>query len=167
MARRFAHLRHHAGKAAHGWKGSLASAATGAATGMALPYVVSAVPQLQTTGWWAMPAALLLVGHFLKRKNPQIGGAMLGIGGMSLYSAYQGAHSKGASGYPSGSYADAGSPLAYNDNLRTDAAPSLNTAQAAALLSGGTAMGVVDSGGMYDAGYAEAGADDAYGLVDG
>jgi hypothetical protein len=155
---------------AGGWKGSLASAATGAATGVALPYVVSAAPFLQSTGWWTMPAALLLVGHFLKRKNPQIGGALLGIGGMSLYSAFQGSRSTGAKGIPSGAYADAGGPLSYNDNLRTDAAPSMNTAQAAALLNAGGAMGMVDVGqtmGLYaDAGYAEAGADEAYGLVD-
>jgi hypothetical protein len=158
--------RHHFHRHAAGWKGSLASAATGAATGVALPYVVSAAPFLQTTGWWAMPAAIILVGHFLKRKNPAIGGALLGIGGMSAYSAFQGSRGQ-AKGYPSGSYADAGAPLSYNDNLRTDAAPSMNTAQAAALLNAGQgAMGVVDSGAMYDAGYAEAGADEAYGLVD-
>jgi hypothetical protein len=160
------HIRHHAHRAAAGWKGSLASAATGAATGVALPYVVSAVPSLQTFGWWAMPSALLLVGHFLKRKNPQIGGALLGIGGMSLYSAFQGSRTT-AKGYPSGAYADAGSPLAYNDNLRTDAAPSLNTAQAAALLNAPGAMGVVSpDSGWYDAGLAEAGTDEAYGLQD-
>jgi hypothetical protein len=117
-----------------------------------------------------MPAALLLVGHFLKRKNPQIGGALLGIGGMSMYSAFQGSRATAqAHGYPSGAYADAGGPLSYNDNLRTDAAPSLNTAQAAALLNA-SAMGMVDAGqtrGLYaDAGYAEAGSDEAYGLVD-
>lgn len=174
MAKRHFHrARHHGGKMAAGWKGSLASAATGAATGVALPYVVSAAPFLQSTGWWTMPAALLLVGHFLKRKNPQIGGAMLGIGGMSLYSAFQGSRAPAtatAHGYPSGAYADAGGPLSYNDNLRTDAAPSMNTAQAAALLNAGGAMGMVDAGqtrGLYaDAGYAEAGSDEAYGLVD-
>lgn len=158
------HIRHHASRAAHGWKGSAASAATGVGTALALPYITSAVPQLSTFGWWAMPTALLLTGHFLKRKNPQIGGALLGIGGMSLYSAYQG--SKTAHGYPSGAYADAGAPLAYNDNLRTDAAPSLNTAQAAALLNAPGAMGLVDAGAVYDAGMSEAGADEAYGLVD-
>jgi hypothetical protein len=169
MARHFHHARHHAHRAAAGWKGSLASAATGAATGVALPYVVSAAPFLQSTGWWTMPAALLLVGHFLKRKNPQIGGALLGIGGMSLYSAFQGSRAT-AKGYPSSAYADAGGPLSYNDNLRTDAAPSMNTAQAAALLNAPGAMGMVDAGqtmGLYqDTGYAEAGADEAYGLVD-
>jgi hypothetical protein len=118
-----------------------------------------------------MPAAIILVGHFLKRKNPAIGGALLGIGGMSAYSAFQGSRGT-AKGYPSGAYADAGAPLAYNDLLRTDAAPSMNTAQAAALLNAGqgAAMGIVDAGqtmGLYaDAGYAEAGADEAYGLVD-
>lgn len=169
MARHHFHrARHHAGRMASGWKGSLASAATGAATGVALPYVVSAVPALQTYGWWTMPAAILLTGHFLKKRNPQIGGALLGIGGMSLYSAYQGSKSGAtAKGYPSGAYADAGGPLSYNDNLRTDAAPSMNTAQAAALLNAGGAMGIyADSSGIVDAGYAEAGADEAYGLVD-
>jgi hypothetical protein len=165
MARHRFH--HHAA----GWKGSLASVAAGAGTGVALPYVVSAAPFLQTTGWWAMPAALALVGHFLKKKNPGVGGALLGIAGMSAYSAFQANKSATttAHGYPSGAYADAGSPLSYNDNLRTDAAPSLNTAQAAALLNA-SAMGMVDAGqtrGLYaDAGYAEAGADEAYGLVD-
>jgi hypothetical protein len=162
-------IRHHAHRAAAGWKGSLASTATGVGTAIALPYINSAVPFLSQSGWWTMPAAILLVGHFLKRKNPQIGGALLGIGGMSLYSAFQGSRST-AKGYPSGAYADAGAPLAYNDNLRTDAAPSLNTAQAAALLNASGAMGMVDAGqtmGLYaDTGYAEAGADEAYGLVD-
>lgn len=166
MAKRFHRARHHAGRMAAGWKGSLASVATGAGTGVALPYVVSAAPFLQSTGWWTMPAAIILVGHFLKRKNPQIGGALLGIGGMSLYSAFQGSRST-AKGYPSGAYADAGAPLAYNDNLRTDAAPSLNTAQAAALLNAPGAMGVVSpDSGWYDAGFSEAGADEAYGLQD-
>lgn len=158
------HIRHHAHRAAAGWKGSAASAATGVATSIALPYINSAVPFLSQSGWWTMPAAILLVGHFLKRKNPQIGGALLGIGGMSLYSAFQG--SRTAKGYPSGAYADAGLPLAYNDNLRTDAAPSLNTAQAAALLNAPGAMGLVGTEGIYDAGMSEAGADEAYGLVD-
>jgi hypothetical protein len=168
MARRFHHIRHHGHKAAAGWKGSLASVAAGAGTGVALPYVISAAPFLQSTGWWAMPLATILVGHFLKPKNPAIGGALLGIGGMSAYSAFQGSRAQ-AHGYPSGAYADAGSPLSYNDNLRTDAAPSMNTAQAAALLNA-SAMGMVDAGqtrGLYaDAGYAEAGSDEAYGLVD-
>ena len=163
MARRFHrirhHARHHGGKMAAGWKGSAASVASGVGTAIALPYVASTVPFLSTVGWWAMPSALLLVGHFLKRKNPAIGGALLGIGGMSLYSAFQGSRAT-AKGYPSGNYADAGN-TSYSDNLRTDAAPSLNTAQAAALLNANpTSMGLVD------AGYAEAGADEAYGLID-
>ncbi len=163
MARRFHrirhHARHHGGRMAAGWKGSAASAAAGVGTGIALPYVASTVPFLQTAGWWAMPGALLLVGHFLKRKNPAIGGALLGIGGMSLYSAYQGSKAT-AKGYPSSMYADAGS-TAYSDNIRTDAAPSMGTAQAAALLNANP-----QTMGLVDAGYAEAGADDAYGLID-
>lgn len=166
MARRFHRIRHHArrhgGRMAAGWKGSAASAAAGVGTGIALPYVSSTIPFLQTAGWWAMPGALLLVGHFLKRKNPAIGGALLGIGGMSLYSAYQG--SKTTKGYPSSTYADAGG-TAYSDNIRTDAAPSLGTAQAAALLNANPQQTM----GMVDAGYAEsgdAGGDDAYGLID-
>ena len=166
MARRFHrarhHVRHHGSRALAGWKGTAASAAAGVGTGIALPYVTSSVPMLQSAGWWAMPGALILMGHFLKRKNAAIGGALLGIGGMSLYSAFQGSRAT-AKGYPSGAYADAGGPLtSYSDNIRTDAAPSLGTAQAAALLNANpqSTMGLVD------AGYAEAGADDAYGLQD-
>ncbi len=169
MARRFHRTRHHFGRAASGWKGSAASAATGIGTGLALPYVVSTLPMLQTVGWWALPGAMALVGHFLKRKNPTIGGALLGIAGLQGLSAFQASRAQ-AKGYPSNAYADAGGPLtSYSDNVRTDAAPSMGTAQAAALLNSGTAMGLVggDAGYSYaDAGHSDAGADDAYGLVD-
>ena len=163
MARRFRHhVRHHGSRMASGWKGTAASAAAGVGTGIALPYITSSVPMLASAGWWAMPTALILVGHFLKRRNAAIGGALLGIGGMSLYSAFQGSRAT-AKGFPSGAYADAGGPLtSYSDNVRTDAAPSLGTAQAAALLNANP-----QTMGLYaDAGMAEAAADEAYGLID-
>jgi hypothetical protein len=145
------------GRSTTGWKGSAGSVAAGVGTGFALPYVASAVPQLSTWGWWAMPTAMIALGHFLKKKYPTIGGALLGIGGLQAYNAYLG--SRGAKGYPTDF--DAGSTN-YNDNNRTDSAPSMNTAQAAALLNASPSQVM----GYAEAAFAEAGADEAYGLVD-
>lgn len=146
MARRFHRVRHHGGRALAGGKGSLVALGTGAGTSLASSYVIGAVPFLGGA-WWAMPAALAVVGHFLKRKNPAIGGALLGIAGywgMSQYSATRPiATTKG--------YDDAGAfgGVSYNDNIGTDAAPALNTAQAAALVvpkQRAGAMGFIDAG---------------------
>jgi hypothetical protein len=105
-----------------------------------------------------MPIALAMVGHFLKRKNPTIGGALLGVGGYWAYTGFM-ANRSTAKGFidagfidagytsmsryaPGGS--DAGILTSYNDNVGTAAAPALGTAQAAMLMTPGTAMGMQD-----------------------
>jgi hypothetical protein len=153
MARRFHRVRHHAGRAAAGWKGSAMSVGAGAATGIASSYAVQSVPFLGQA-WWTMPAAMAVVGHFLKRKYPAVGGAMLGISGYWAYNTYmqQKATAKGLGEGMGGS--DAGALLSkYNDNIGTAAAPALETAQAAALIggTGGAAMGFVDAADIVDA----------------
>jgi len=140
MARRFHRTRHHLGNATRGAKGSAISLATGAGIGAASGYAFSAIPFL-ATNWWAMPAATALIGHFLKRKNPVIGDALIGTAGFLLYSAYM-ANKSGAKGF-----VDAGAMLpgssdagalfgasSYNDSRMTDASPNMGTAQAAMLM---------------------------------
>lgn len=147
MARRFHRVRHHASRAKVGWKGSAMSVGAGAATGIASSYAVSAVPFLGQA-WWTMPAAMAVVGHFLKRKYPAVGGAMLGIAGYWGYNTYM--QQKGsARGLEGG---DAGALVNYNQNIGTAAAPALETASAAALMGGSnSAMGFVDAGDIVDA----------------
>lgn len=154
---------------ASGGKGSLASLATGGGVGALSGYALSAVPWLGKA-WWTMPAALALLGHFLKRKNPTIGGALLGVGGYWAYTGFmaktttQGFIDAGfidAGRYqPGGSDAGTLGGVSYNDNVGTAAAPALGTAQAAMLMgtSNGGAMGM-DTGELL-------GMDEAYGLSD-
>lgn len=138
------------------------SVATGAAAGVAAPYAMSNFSFLQSA-WWTMPLALIAVGHFLQRKHAAVGGALMGVGGYWGYSGFQN-RAVGAS--TAKGFVDAGALLAYNDNLGTDAAPALGTAQAAMLIDPrartATAMGL-DQPNFVDAG--DAGAlYDAYGL---
>src|SRR6185369_3381589 len=140
MARRFHRTRHHMGKALAGGKGTLLSVGTGAGVGALSSYAISAAPFLGQN-WWAMPAAIALVGHFLKRKNPAIGDALLGVAGGLLYSQYMATHGGGAKGFidagamlPGSSDAGAFSgSSSYNDNVGTAASPRLGTAEAAML----------------------------------
>ncbi len=153
------------GRMAAGGKGSLVSVATGAGVGFASGYALSAVPFLGQA-WWTMPIALALVGHFLKRKNPTIGGALLGVGGYWAYTGFMANRAatttaKGFidAGFMGGNFIDAGryavggsdcgalGGVSYNDSVATDAAPGLGTAQAAMLLTpgrSGSAMGFGD-----------------------
>lgn len=132
------------------------SVGAGAATGVASTYAISAVPFLGQA-WWTMPAAMAVMGHFLKRKYPAIGGAMLGIAGYWGYNTYlqQKGGAKGLEGGDAGNLVvgDAGALVRYNEGIATSAAPALETAQAAALV-GGTgfgASGFIDSGDISDA----------------
>lgn len=144
MARRFHRARHHAGRAAAGWKGSLMSVGAGAATGFASNYAISAVPFLGQA-WWTMPAAMAVVGHFLRRKYPAIGGAMLGIAGYWALNTYQqqkaapAATAKGLDTY------DAAALVQMNETRATSAAPAL---EAGALMS---ASGFIDAADISDA----------------
>ena len=161
------------GKHAAGIKGSALSLVSGAGVGFASGYALSAVPWLGQA-WWTMPVALALVGHFLKKKNPSLGGALIGVGGYWGYTGFMANKSAATAattakgwvdagwmgGPDAGRYAIGGSDAgAYNDNIGTDAAPALGTAQAAMLLTPGkNTMGYDDS--------AELITDDAYGLAD-
>lgn len=156
------------GRLAQGGKASLISMGTGGAVGFASGYALSAVPWLGQA-WWTMPAALGILGHFLKRKNPTVGGALLGVGGYWLYTGFMAnrASMAGAKGFidagfiDAGRYApggsDAGALTSYNDNIGTAAAPALGTAQAAMLMQGSSAMGWDDSAELMN---------EAYGLSD-
>lgn len=142
MARRFHRTRHHAGKALAGGKGTLLGVGAGAATGALSAYAISAVPFLSTT-WWATPTALALVGHFIKRKNPVIGGALLGVAGYWGYNAFMtrnGATAKGLMTGDAGDFVDSGR-LNYDQGVQTASAP---------LLSAPNAMGYADAGDMLD-----------------
>jgi hypothetical protein len=153
MARRFHRVRHYAGNAVSGWKGSAIAVASGAGAGLAAPYAMR-VEFLQTN-WWAMPAAFALVGHFLARKHPAVGGALMGVAGYWGYAAASNANA--APTATAKGFLDAGQ-LSYNDNVGTDAAPGLGTAQAAMLISGAQGFDQGDYAG--DAGALQ----DAYGL---
>lgn len=151
------------GRYAAGGKGSIVSVATGGAVGLVSGYALSAVPFLGQA-WWTMPLALAAVGHFLKRKNPTIGGALLGVGGYWAYTGFMANRATvSAKGFidagfldagryhPGGS--DAGALTAYNDGIGTDAAPGLGTAQAAMLLTPArpNAMGYDDTAELMEA----------------
>lgn len=164
MARRFHRARHTASRALAGGKGSLVSVATGGGIGALSGYVLSAVPFLGQA-WWTMPLAMAAVGHFLKRKNPTIGGALLGVSGYWGYTGFMANRNAAAAAHgfidagSYGSFIDAGryavggsdagalGGVSYNDNIGTAAAPALGTAQAAMLISpGSNAMGFEDAG---------------------
>jgi hypothetical protein len=153
--RRFHRARHHAGRAAAGAKGTLIGAAAGAATAVVGGYAQSAIPFLSTAGWWAMPAALALVGHFLKRKNPTIGGSMIGIAGFMAYGNYVQSHaSSGAKGFvDAGAFIDAGamSSTMYNDSPGTTASLGTGSGRNAGMLMNHEVMGFGDAGILIDA----------------
>lgn len=137
------------GKLASGGKGSVVSLGSGAAVGLVSGYAMSALPFLGQA-WWTMPIALGLVGHFLKKKNPALGGALLGVGGYWGYTGWMANRaSVTAKGWVDAGFLDAGRYAiggsdagAYNDNIGTDASPAMGTAQAAMLLTPGrNAMG--------------------------
>lgn len=158
MARRFHRARHHLGNAGKGLKGSAFSIASGAAVAGGSSYALSALPFLQTN-WWAMPAALALVGHFIKRKNSVIGDALLGTAGYLTYFGFVN-RNVGAT-TPAKGFIDAGMLLpgssdagalfgvsSYNDSRLTDASPAMGTAQAAMLYTPSRGAGeFIDAGG--------------------
>lgn len=156
------------GKFASGGKGSVVSLGSGAAVGLVSGYAMSALPFLGQA-WWTMPIALGLVGHFLKKKNPALGGALLGVGGYWGYTGFMANRSSAtAKGWVDAGFLDAGRYAiggsdcgAYNDSVGTDASPAMGTAQAAMLLTPGrNAMGY-----EYHDDSAEL-ISDAYGLAD-
>ena len=162
MARRFHRARHHAGKALSGAKGTAIGVAVGAASAVVGGYTASAIPFLTTAGWWAMPVAMALVGHFLKRKNPTIGGAIIGIAGYQAYVNFTASHAAtGAKGFSDAgamSYADAGMLVSpdttmYNDSPRTTSSLGTDSGRnsGAGMLVNREAMGYGDAGMLIDA----------------
>lgn len=149
--RRFHRIRHHGGRAMSGAKGTVIGVASGAAAAVVAGYAQTAIPFLSTAGWWAMPAALALVGHFLRRRNPTIGGAIIGIAGYQAYANFVNAKSvKGFVDAGALPYSDAGAmSTMYLDSPGTVA--SLGTESGAGMLMNRDAMGVpLDAGELYD-----------------
>jgi hypothetical protein len=157
--RRFHRARHHAGRAAAGAKGTVIGVAAGAATAVVGGYAQSAIPFLATAGWWAMPAAMAIVGHFLKRKNPTIGGALIGVAGYQAYANYVQSHATGAKGFEQGSFVDAGAFIdagamgstMYNDSPGTTASMGTASGRNAGMLINHEVMGYGDAGILVDA----------------
>lgn len=140
MARRF---HHHAGKMLSGGKQTIVGMGTGAAFGLLQSYAVSSIPWL-SSNWWAMPATVALIGHFLKRKNPTVGGALLGIAGYWGITSWQASRTGTAKGFiDAGAFIDAGNVnrTSYNDGSGTDANPRLGVQNNAGMLMDTNTMG--------------------------
>lgn len=101
-----------------------------------------------------MPAALALVGHFLKRKNPTIGGAIIGIAGYQAYANYLQSHATGgtAKGWvDAGAFVDAGNVTRYIDSPGTTASMGTDSGRNAGMLMNHEVMGFGDAGILIDA----------------
>lgn len=141
MARRFHRARHHAGRAASGWKGSLMGLGGGAVISFGTSMATSRVDFLKASqNWWATPAILAVLGHFLKNKSPALGYALLGIAGAVGVENFTHSPTNAA-----GWNAPLGGAGGYNDNQLTDASPGTNAALngAAALVGGPYGAGAV------------------------
>jgi hypothetical protein len=168
MARRFHRIRHRVRSHAGPVTNSIVSLGTGGAVGVASTYLASAIRSVPVLGqaWWSLPLATGLVGHFLKGKHPTVGGALLGVSGfwaanVLMHTNSGQTHAIGtaaaAQGFIDAGFIDAGryavggsdaGALSYNDNIGTDAAPSLGTAQAAMLIAPSrTTMGLESESG--------------------
>ncbi len=156
--RRFHRVRHHGGKMAEGWKGSLMGLGTGAAVSFGTSFATSRIDFLKASNnWWATPVALAAVGHFLKRKNPALGYAILGIAGAVGVENFTHTPTN-AAGFDAG-IGDAG--LLFSENQSTDASPMTNSGMNPALPAPGASALM---GGDYGAGELENA--DVMGLVD-
>lgn len=166
MARRFHRVRHYAGKTAAGWKGSAMGVAAGAATSFGVSMATSRIDFLKASqNWWATPIGLAVIGHFVKRKSPPLGYALLGIAGAVGVENFTHTPTN-AQGFDAGigdagaihqGYADAGT--LFNENQSTDASPLTNSGMNALPAGAGALMG-----GSYGAG--ELDNADVMGLVD-
>src|ERR1700687_3905234 len=76
-----------AGKAAKGVMGSLVGAGVGGAAYFAAAKLGPKVTFFQGR-WWAMPSALIVLGHIGKRWSPESGQAVVGAGGALLAFSY-------------------------------------------------------------------------------
>lgn len=141
-----------------GGKGTVIGVAAGAAAAVVGGYAQTAIPFLGTAGWWAMPAAMALVGHFLKRKNPTLGGAIIGVAGYQAYANYVQSHAATAHGFADAgafNYADAGALVdpgatRFIDSPHTVSSMGTTSGGGAGMLVNRETMGVGDAGELYD-----------------
>lgn len=148
--------KHHARSAGKGAKGSAIAVGVGAVAEYAGTMAVQKIEMLQKHPY-AGPIALAVAGHFGKRKNHDAGTAALGAAGFwaaMTYAAQQGAPAGGqAKGWGDAGAFNAGNPdagaLQFTENASSAAAPSLETASAAAMRPGNVS-GYDDAGDMVD-----------------
>ncbi len=141
--RRFHRVRHHAGRAAAGWKGSLMGLGAGAVVSFGTSFATSRIDFLKASqNWWATPTALAVLGHFLKNRNPALGYAILGIAGAVGVENFTKTPTN-AMGFGAG-LGDAG--LLFNANQGTDASPGTNAAQNVTQGATGFTVGLGDTG---------------------
>jgi hypothetical protein len=153
MARRFGH---HARGAARGAKGTAIGVAVGAGSALAVGKAMSISFLSPTTHWWAMPAALAVAGHFLKRKNAMIGDALIGIAGYQGYSNFISRPPAAAKGFIDAGFIDAGNLVSpgstnYMDSPGTTSSLGTSASQNAGMLVNREVMGYGDAGALYDA----------------
>jgi hypothetical protein len=155
-------LRRGGANAAKGAKGSAISAAVGVASYFGYEFLGNQSKTL-VENWWAAPAVLAAGGHFLKRKNHDIGVAMLGaagfMGAMNFRVNQAREKSKTPAPQAQGFY-DAG---ALENAFAELASPS--DAGAFAYDENAGTSAYADARGYDDAGYYDA--DEAMGLVGG
>lgn len=93
--KRFHRVRHHAGNAMRGGKATGISAVTGAGSAFAIGKLSEHVAFIRDN-WYAPPIALLIAGHYVKRKRPNIGASIIGAAGAIGYYSYALSHAGGA-----------------------------------------------------------------------
>ena len=93
--RRFHRVRHHAANAMRGGKTTAIQALVGAVTAFAIGKTAEHV-QFIRDNWYGPPALLVGVGHFVKRKHPAVGSAIVATGGAVGYYGYALSHAANA-----------------------------------------------------------------------
>jgi hypothetical protein len=127
--RRAAHyVKRHHGKVTSGAKGTAVAAAVGAASYFLLQKV-SENSEFVRTKWWAPAGVAVIGGHFIKRRYPTIGNAMIAVGG------YVG-----------------GLTYAINNQAQATAKGYLDGGGAGALTSSHDVAGYLDAGGLTNPG---------------
>ena len=134
------HIVRHARGMATGAKATGISALSGAATSIVIGKIQENVSFLQSN-WYASPIVTLLAGHFIKRKMPEVGAAMIGVAGAMAVRNY--AKTGGSGSAFLANAADAG-----------DAGGGMDYAGAGDSGDSGDAGALVESSGYGDAGAA-------------
>jgi hypothetical protein len=129
-----AFVRAHHSKVTAGAKGTAVSALVGTAAYFATQYAAGKVDFL-AKNWYAPPAALIVAGHFLKRRYPAIGNSLAAVGGYvgglsyatnKAIQAAQASQAKGLLGVGEAGELGVGEAgMLVTDNIGTSAAPRL------------------------------------------